>query len=159
MEKYAREMEAEVGVKVVTMSSADEAARGADIIFTVTTADTALIHNESIAQGATVVSMGSYQELDDALVLSVDKVLVDNLEQCVHRGELAHLFEQGELTEEDIYGELGEVVAGLKPGRQSLEERILVVPIGLGSLDIAVAHRAFSRAVKKGIGRRFAFSA
>jgi len=105
------------------------------------------------------VSMGSYQELDDVFVLSADKLVVDNLEQCMHRGELARLVAKGKLTETDVYCELGQVVAGVKPGRQTPDERILVVPIGLGSLDIAIARRVLDRATEKGIGQRFSFSA
>jgi ornithine cyclodeaminase/alanine dehydrogenase len=158
-QKYVREMETELGVNVVRATSPDEAAKGADLIITATTADAALVHDRGVAQGATVVSIGSYQELEDMFVLSADRIFVDSWEQCMHRGELARLVSQGRLTDADICGELGEVVAGLKPGRCSSDERILVVPIGLGSLDIAIARKAFTRAMQTGAGLRFSFSA
>lgn len=155
---YAREIEAELGIRVVTMATGDEAADGADLVFTLTTAEVPLVSNAAIGPGTTVISMGSYQEVDDAFVLSADKVLVDNMGQCMHRGELAHLVEAGRFSEADVYAELGAVAAGLTPGRTSAEERILVVPIGLGSLDIAIARKAYNQAVAAGGHQTFEFS-
>ena len=71
---------------------------------------------------------------------------------------MARLFEQGRLSDADIASEVGEVVAGVKPGRLTQTERILIVPIGLGSLDIAVAHKALMKAVENGVGQQFSFS-
>ena len=91
VESYVREMEAETGVTVTSFASSDQAARDADLIFSATTAETALINNTSIQQGTTVVSIGSYQELDDEFILTADKVIVDDLEQCRHRGRVGPL--------------------------------------------------------------------
>ncbi|MBI4537038.1 MAG: hypothetical protein HY712_03670 [candidate division NC10 bacterium] len=55
-----------------------------------------------------------------------------------------------------IHATIGEVVAGKKPGRTSLGERILCVPIGTGAMDIAVAAVAYERAAAKGLGGEYA---
>ena len=157
-EQYIRDMTSELGIRLSSCDSADRAAEGADLVFTATTANAALINDRSIEPGTTVVALGSYQELDDQFSLTADKVIVDSIEQCTHRGELAHLFEQGLCTEQIFHGEIGEIVAGSKPGRKSSEERILVVPIGLGSLDVALAKTVWAGALEKGIGGKFSFS-
>jgi alanine dehydrogenase len=158
VEHFIEEVQTQTDASLVGFGTADDAARGADLIFTATPADAPLVQDESIGPGATVVSIGSYQELDDGFVLAADKIIVDSVEQCLHRGELARLYEQGLLSSTDIHCELGELVAGRKTGRESPDERILVVPIGLGSLDIAVARKALTRAMQNGIGQRFAFT-
>jgi ornithine cyclodeaminase len=69
----------------------------------------------------------------------MDKKVVDSWEQCAHRGEVKRFAETGEFDSTTIFGEVGETAVGSKPGRESLDERILVIPVGLGSHDIAIA--------------------
>jgi ornithine cyclodeaminase/alanine dehydrogenase-like protein (mu-crystallin family) len=82
---------------------------------------------------------------------------VDNWSQCKHRGELRKLAERGAVTEANITAEIGEVVAGLKPGRESEKERILAVPVGMGSQDVAIASKVYKKAIEKGLGAHFKF--
>jgi len=129
----------EVKCPVVACNSNKDAVNEADIIVTATAADTVLVKNEWVKPGALVSSIGSYQELDEKLVLAADKLVVDHLEQNLHRGEFFKLFQKGTLKTTDIHAELGEITSGKKPGRESDKERIVVSPIGMGCLDIAVA--------------------
>ena len=62
------------------------------------------------------------------------------------------LVQAGELRTEHIYGEIGEIVAGLKPGRQSQDERILFWHKGFAVSDIMLGHLAYQKAVERGIG-------
>jgi ornithine cyclodeaminase/alanine dehydrogenase len=107
--------------------------------------------------GVMLFPMGSYQECDDQCILMADKILVDHVGQCLHRGALRELAEAGRITERNIHATIGEVVAGKKPGRTSPDERILCVPIGTGAMDIAVAAVAYERATAKGLGGEFRF--
>lgn len=157
MESFKTEMEKEFDIKVVITDSNKEAAKGSDIIYTATQADEPLLMNDWIKKGATVVTLGSYQELDEAFTLTADKILVDDWAQCSHRGELSKLTEKGLITKNSIYSEIGDVAAGKKVGRESKDERILVVPIGLGSHDVAVASKVYKRAMEKGIGTKYNF--
>jgi ornithine cyclodeaminase/alanine dehydrogenase-like protein (mu-crystallin family) len=52
----------------------------------------------------------------------------------------------------DIYADLGELVSGQKPGRQTPEERTMTANLGLALDDMAVAPLLFQRAVDKGMG-------
>jgi ornithine cyclodeaminase/alanine dehydrogenase len=140
---YAREMETATGVKVLPVSHPRDAVENADIVVTATHADEPAVLNEWLKQGVLSVSLGTYQEFDEESVLRADKVLVDNWEQCSHRGELKKLVARGRFKQEMVYAEIGEVAAGLKPGRNSPTEKIMAVPIGLGTHDVAVGCRAY----------------
>jgi len=61
---------------------------------------------------------------------------------------------QGLIRKEDVYAEIGEVVAGLKPGRQSSGEVTVFVSTGLAVQDAAAAHKAYEKALEKNMGRR-----
>lgn len=157
-EKFASEMSEEWGLTVKAVRTNQAAVEGADIIATMTTADEALVMNEWVKEGAFVSSIGSYQELDENLVLQADKLLVDSWDQNVHRGELVKLIERGLIKRQDIYAEVGEVVVGKKPGRENDKERIVACIIGLGAHDIGAAALAYKVAREKGLGTEFTFA-
>jgi ornithine cyclodeaminase/alanine dehydrogenase len=142
-ESYAKEMEAAIEVKVLPVTHPRDAVEQADIVVTATHADEPVVLNEWLKPGVLSVSLGTYQEFDEESILGADKVLVDNWEQCSHRGELKKLVAGGRFKQEEVYAEIGEVAAGLKPGRNSPTERIMAIPIGLGTHDVAVGYRAY----------------
>ena len=140
---YAKEMETATGLRVLPVSHPKDAVESADIVVTATHADEPVVLNQWLKPGVLSISLGSYQEFDEESVLRADKVLVDNWEQCAHRGELKKLAAQGRFKQEIVYGEIGEVAAGLKPGRNSPMERIMAIPIGLGTHDVAVGYKVY----------------
>jgi ornithine cyclodeaminase len=81
-------------------------------------------------------------------------MVVDDWNQCQQSqyGQFAGLIQAGELRTEHIYGEIGEIVAGLKPGRESPEERILFWHKGFAISDIMLGHLAYQKARDKGLG-------
>jgi ornithine cyclodeaminase len=81
-------------------------------------------------------------------------MVVDDWNQCQKSeyGQFAGLIQAGELGAEHIYGEIGEIVAGLKPGRESQEERILFWHKGFAISDIVLGHLVFQKARELGIG-------
>ena len=86
---------------------------------------------------------------------TMDKVLVDDWAQCKRDdpfGALRPHVQAGLLTEESLYGELCEVVAGVKPGRERDDERILFWHRGLATTDVAVAQLMVERAAERGLG-------
>ena len=145
-------MRAETGADVSEAATVEEAVKGADIIVLVTTAKQPIVKNEWIKEGALVLAMGSFQQVEDDFALSAGRIVVDSFEQASHRGEIKHLFETGKITKDAIYAELGEIVAGKKKGRASNQERILMIPVGLGAHDICIAHRMYELAMKKKVG-------
>ena len=108
-----------------------------------------------VEPGTHVTAMGSdvpdKHEVDPAL-LSRAKVVADSLAQCLTQGEIHQAIEAGAITADDIYAELGEIAAGLKPGRTDDEEITLADLTGVGVLDAAVASLVVARAKESGIG-------
>jgi len=130
----------------------------ADVIITVTTANEPLVMKDWVRPGSLVLTLGSYQELDPDLVLAADKLFVDDLGQCMSRGELVPLLQSGALLPDQIDAEIGQVIARKRPGRESLEEIIVADLIGLGSLDIACAQKIYERLKSDGEATTFSFS-
>jgi alanine dehydrogenase len=137
--RFTERASLELGTRVIVASSSEEAVMNSDIIVTATAADIGLVKEKWVKPGALVSAIGSFQELEDKLVLKADMLVVDHLDQNIHRGEFARFFKNNRLKEEDIYAEIAEIVCGKKHGRKSEEERIIISPIGMGCLDISVA--------------------
>ena len=149
----------ELGIAARAVEDNQEAVEGADIIVTATTAAEPLVMRDWVKPGAFVAKLGSYQELDDALTLSADKLLVDHRGQAEGKGELAHLFAAGQISQDLVHSEVGDVVAGVVPGREGEEEIIIAAMIGMGTEDVAVGAAVLERAKELGLGQRFDFLA
>ncbi len=145
-------MRRETGLDVREAATVEEAVSDADIAVLVTTADRPIVRDAWIKPGALVLAMGSFQQAEDAFLLSVDRIVVDSLDQALHRGEIKLLAESGRIGRDRIHAELGEIVAGVKPGRGSAAERILMIPVGLGTHDICIAHHVYRLALERGAG-------
>lgn len=150
-ERLAAVARASFGYPADVCGTAEEAVTGADLVVTATYADEPLVRGRWLAPGSLAISLGSYQEFDDDGVLGADKLVVDSWEQCAHRGELKRFAETGRLGSRDIHAEIGQIVAGGRPGRESDSERILAVPIGLGTLDLALAKVVYDRLAGSGM--------
>jgi alanine dehydrogenase len=98
------------------------------------------------------------QELDPAL-LAASKLVTDLTEQCAVIGDLHHAVAAGTMSRADVHAELGEIIAGLKPGRTSDEEIIVFDSSGTALQDVAAAAAVYSRAVERGEGTFFSFNA
>ncbi len=84
--------------------------------------------------------------------------MADSLEQCAVIGDLKLALQLGLMTKEQVHAELGEVVAGRKPGRESLEEVIVFDSTGTALQDVAAAAIVYERAVRNGRGLSFDFA-
>ncbi len=155
--KYAEDMKDTVKGEIVIARTPEEASQ-ADVVVCVTQSKDKFVKNAWLKPGAILFPMGSYQECEDAFILEADKIIVDHVGQCLHRGALKELSEAGKITEKDIHATIGELVAGKKKGRDSESERVLCIPIGTGAMDIAVAATVFERAEKEGIGGGYEFA-
>ena len=156
-DKYAAEMKPFVKGDIIPVDTPEQAAAGVDAIITVTQSKEKFLKNAWVAAGTVVFPMGSYQECEDEFILAADKIVVDHVEQCLHRGVLKSLSEEGRITEKMLYATIGELAAGKKTADITKNERILCVPIGTGAMDIAVAAVVSQRAREKGLGGHFAF--
>ena len=155
-EKFTRDMKDRVTGNIIIVDSPKEAADG-DAVICVTQSKDKFVKNSWVKPGTVLMPMGSYQECEDAFILNADRIIVDHIAQCLHRGALRELSEKGKITERNIYATIGEVVAGKKKGNILDSERVLCIPIGMGALDVAIATVAYQRALKWGIGSQFDF--
>ena len=155
-EKYKADMKDVVKGEIVVCSDPKDACVG-DAVVCVTQSKEPIVKNEWVKPGTIVFPMGSYQEADDAFLLGCDKIVVDHIGQCLHRGCLGKLGIEGKITEKDIYATIGEVACGKKDVGDVSKQRITCVPIGTGAMDIAVASVVYKRAVEKNIGGEYKF--
>jgi ornithine cyclodeaminase/alanine dehydrogenase-like protein (mu-crystallin family) len=158
-EAYAAELSPELGfpVEPVPLGAREQAVRQSDIIITVTTGDQPLVERSWLRPGAFVARLGSYQEVALEVITAADKVLVDNWHYVRPRiPELKVLAEEGRFGFEDVHAEWPEVVAGRKPGRESDDEVIVYIALGIWGEYAAILPEVCRRALALGLGRRLA---
>jgi len=149
LEQYCEEMRAAYGIEVEACASAEDVCRQADILITATPSQKPLVRADWLKPGVHVTAVGSdtpgKQELEAACLARADIVVVDRLSQCARFGELSHALSSGLLREADVRGQLGEVVAGRKPGRTRDDEITICDLTGVGFQDTAIAALAWGR--------------
>jgi alanine dehydrogenase len=131
------------------------AASTSDVIVSVTTASEPVLFDSDVPPGCFVAALGAdapgKQELDLRL-LANSRVVVDRLDQTANAGELRSALAAGAMTEADVHAELGEVVAGVKPGRTREDERFIFDSTGTALQDVAAASLLVKRAQECGRG-------
>ena len=144
-EHFTKIVSQKTSIPVKAYDSNEEAVKDADIIVTATTANTPLVYKKWVKPGVFISSIGSYQELEEELILKADKRYVDHMGQNLHRGEFYNCFQKGILKESDITGEIGDVICGKALRRERPDEIIVASPIGMGCLDIAIGAILYNR--------------
>lgn len=142
---------------VASMGSVREAVEGADIVVLATTSRKPVLKGEWLRPGIFVGSIAMDEEFDDEVPRRAHKIVVDDMEELVKRSSLKFKFDRGALSPKDIYGQLGEIVVGRKPGREHDEEEILLVTTGMPMEDVAVLSRVYELAKRRGLGTPFNF--
>jgi len=154
---YADEMGRKLGLDVKACASPEEAVRGVDVLVTATPSTKPIVEDSWVEPGLHINAMGAdapgKEELDPA-ILKRAKVVVDDVKQASHSGEINVPISKGLFSVEEIYAELGEIVAGKKPGRVSNDEITVFDSTGLAIQDVAVARLVYEEAKKKGVGTR-----
>jgi alanine dehydrogenase len=139
----------------VELADSVEGACRCDILNTLTPVKNPIVKKEYVRPGMHINAIGAdapgKEELESS-ILKTAKVVVDDWEQASHSGEINVPYGHGELKREDLYGELGDIVAGKKPGRQNDTDVTIFDSTGLGIQDIVVAHLVYTRAIKAGKG-------
>ncbi len=105
-------------------------------------------------RGAHVQAYGAVLSTSPDLPLRVDRLVVGDWNQCKKSeyGQFAGLIQDGSLRDEHVCADIGKIVAGLKPGRESDDERNLFWHKGFAISDIVISHLAYERAVARGMG-------
>jgi ornithine cyclodeaminase len=154
---FATELEEALGKRVIVTETIEEAVRGAEIVVEATRLERPepILQTEWLGDCTLLIPYGTMSVLELDVLDAFDKVVVDDWGQCGRDdpfGALRPQVRAGLLTADSLHAELGEIVAGRKPGRESDEERILFWHRGLATTDVAVAWAAVERARAAGIG-------
>lgn len=151
----AAELEPQLGfpVKAVSLDDREEAVKKSDIIFTVTTGDQALFKHAWLKPGTFIARLGSYQEVDHDVILKADKVIVDRWKYVSPRiPEILELVGKGEFSSDQVYAEWSAIVAEEVPGRESSDEIIVYIALGIWGEYAAILPEAYRRAKALGLG-------
>lgn len=131
----------------------EKAVDGADIIVTATSAQAPLLKAEWMKPGAFYSHVGGWED-EYAVAANCDKIVCDDWETVKHRTQtLSRMYQDGALKDEEIYGNLVELVAGEKPGRESDQERCYFNAVGLAYTDVGIAIAMYKRALEAGMGQ------
>lgn len=152
-ERYAEEMSRRLGIDVRVAGSAEEAVKGADIVVTATTSSEPVVKRSWLSPGVHINAIGAYtpemRELDTETIVDA-KVVVDLREAALaEAGDIIIPIREGAFSEDRIHGELGEIVAGKKPGRESEDEITVFKSVGLAVQDTAAAYVALNNYAEK----------
>lgn len=157
---FAAEMQErfkEYGAEITAAETIEEALNDADIITTVTTTKTPVILGNLVKKGAHINGIGSYtpdmQELDLDLIKKCNKLYVDTRNGVLSEsGDLIIPINKGIISENDVDGELGEVILGSVKGRESEDEITVFKSVGSAILDVVTAYKIYEKAKKMNIG-------
>ncbi|MDO5729252.1 MAG: hypothetical protein Q4P71_06480 [Actinomycetaceae bacterium] len=138
-------------------TDSDTAADGADVIILVTSSHEPVVSAQNLKPGCTISCVGSYQphmqECGSDIVERADRIVCDQVEACLEEsGDLIIPLKKGLIDESKISDEIGEIIAGKKPGRSSDDEIILYETVGVGTQDLWAAARIAEAAEKRGVG-------
>ena len=152
--KFAEEMSQDF--RVIPADDVHGAVSKSDLIATCTPSNKYFLGRESVRAGTFIAAVGAdnetKQELDPSL-LAENTTIVDVLDQSASIGELHHALEAGLMARSDVRAELGEVVAGIKPGRTSADEIIVFDSTGMALQDVIAAVMVYERAKGRRFGR------
>ncbi len=155
-ELYAEEMGEKLGVDARVFKSTKEAVEVADIVVTTTPSTKPILMSDYVKSGTHINAIGAdapgKQELDPKLLLRA-KVVVDDIEQSIHGGEVNVPLSRGEIARGNIYADLGEIITKKKPGRVSQDEITVFDSTGLAIQDIATDWVVYQKAKRLGKGR------
>jgi len=153
------EMRPQLGpsIELLAADSPSQAVREALVVCAATTSSTPVFDGHDLRPGVHVNGVGSYkpemQEIDCVTLRRASKIVVDSREAAMaEAGDLIVAIERGEIHASDIYAEIGEIAAGLKPGRQDDDEITYFKSVGNAAQDVAVAHAIYQRALQQGLG-------
>jgi len=158
-EAFSAELARDSGLTVTLCASIDEAMADVDIAITCTPSREPLIEVRHLHPGLHITAMGSdaehKNEISPLALAQVDRYVADRLSQTRILGELHHALAAGVIADESGLAELGQVLAGQRPGRTSEAQVTLCDLTGTGAQDTAMANLAFERARSAGKGFQF----
>jgi alanine dehydrogenase len=162
-ETFAARLAADLGKPVRSVDSWEACVRDADIVVEASRLPEPqpMLKTEWIKRSALAVPYGTRSAVELSLTDIMDKIVVDDWGQCrkgLPFGALRQHVDSGRLHEGNLYAELGQIVAGKRPGRASDDETILFWHRGLSITDIGLGHAMLTKANGMKIGQVLRFA-
>lgn len=147
------------GTSIVAAHSMEEAIADADIVTAATTSTSPVFDGRLLKKGAHVNGIGSFTydmvEVDSYTLTHAGKVYADTLDGVLgEAGDILQPIDRGEYSKERMTGELGQLINGTAPGRESDDEITFFKSVGSAVLDLVTAQRIFEKAQSLNIGLR-----
>ncbi|GAB1576139.1 ornithine cyclodeaminase family protein [Bordetella petrii] len=160
---FGERLSRDLGKPVKVVDDWESCVRDADIVVEASRLPepTPLLKTAWIKPGALVMPYGTMSAVELSLTDIMSKVVVDDWGQCrkgLPYGALRAHVDSDRITEENLHAEIGQVVAGLKPGRERDDETILFWHRGLSTTDIALGHAMLEKARQMGLGQTLKFA-
>lgn len=135
-------------------TDSSQAIMDSDIIVTATSAQAPLLKAAWVKKGAFYSHIGGWED-EYAVVQMADKIVCDDWETVKHRTQtVSRCYKEGIIADENIHGNLIDVLSGEKPGRESDDEFIYFNAVGLAYTDMAIANAMYKKALAAGVGRK-----
>jgi alanine dehydrogenase len=161
-ESFAGAMDAELGPDVRAVDSSTAAVSDADVVITATTAAEPVFDGADLPDGAHVTVMGQYdpgkREVDAETVARATYVPDLRERATVDAGAFILAREEGAIDDDHVHAELGEVVAGVEPGRTDPDEVTLFDSGGTAIETVAAGHMLYEKAREEGLGTEIDFA-
>jgi alanine dehydrogenase len=161
VQTFIAEMQPQLpAVELLAARSPTQAVRDAHVICTATTSSTPVFDGADVQPGTHINAVGSFKpsvrEVDDTTLRRAAKIVIDeHAGAMAEAGDLLMAMAQGVIDQSDIYGEIGDIAAGLKPGREGEEEITFFKSVGNAVQDAAVAQAIYQRAMRENFGAEF----
>ena len=155
---FSEEMSKKLGINVIPTDNPKDVVTNSDIIITATTSKEPVFKGKWLENGCHINGIGSHfgpgwREFDETTIKRA-KVVVDSKEACLKEaGDIIDPIQMGVISQDHIYAELGEIIAGKKKGRINDDEITLFKSVGLALQDTATAMKAYEKAKALNIGK------
>ncbi len=152
---FIEKLSKKLDIEIIRAANADEVLQ-ANIICTATSSPTPIFDGTIVKTGIHINGIGSHtpnaRELDTAIIKR-SKFIGDSKEACLKEaGDFIIPLNDGDIDESHFYADLGEIIAGDKPGREYNNEITIFKSNGLAIQDAATAKLVYDKAIKAGIG-------
>jgi ornithine cyclodeaminase/alanine dehydrogenase-like protein (mu-crystallin family) len=156
--RFAAEMGERLGLRVTAADNHEQVCRDSDIIVAATPSPEPFLRFEWLAEGAFLAVVGEHEAMHDVYA-RCDRFFIDyDPERERHPAHIQQAVDRGAIGPGTMSGQIWEVVSGLKAGRSSARDRILVATVGLTTQDIAIAYQLYRRAAAEGGGIRLPYA-
>jgi alanine dehydrogenase len=155
LDEFVSEQQPKYGFPIKASMDLEQVVRGADVVVTVTPARTPIVLDAWISPGTHIAAVGADKAGDQELepsILQRARIFVDDIRQCRTDGEINVPLSQGLISEDDIVGEIGEVIVAKKPGRLSDDDVTVFDSTGIALQDSATVPLEYERALAAGVG-------